>query len=695
VSVYWLPLYVLLLRRVVRKPGWGTGVAAGLVLIPACLIHVMHVAYFILPVTVAVFLAALVELKAAFFSWRRIRALILVFGLAALVVVPLLLPTVLRATQEDSYLQKWGTVLHSTDLLAFFTPSPYHPVLRALGLVPAFADRIFLDEEYLYERLAYPGVLAVGLAVWGLIRRRRQAWVWGLLALAAAVLALGPLLKIGNELAVYRVEEYRSHVVLPYALLTHMPLLEIGRTPGRLNETAMFGVAILASYGVAGLASLLAKRPRLLGVLVVALLVGIGFEYVAIWPFPAGTASGPPAIERIAGEPGDGALLHVLMKRRWVNHRALYYQTVAQRPVVGGEVHRAIPEALAWSETLLGLAQPEPAAGDVVPRPDLATRVGWLRDFGVDYVLFQKMEGRDDSVERRFVEGMLGVAAHEDDTLAAFPVPGDAPAMENSLLYAFSRYGWDDPEQDGDGWRRWMEDEGRLYVYSTREEPSSLRFTVDSDLAFPVLEVYLGERLLDSFVVGERTTYTTRPFTLAPGMNVFRFRAPGGCSQELDDGSSCRTFAFDRVSCVPQADLRPGEALDVDFGGQVRLRGWEWGERPVRPGGMVAMTLDWEPSVALGDEYVGFVHVLSPDGVLVAQHDAPLTSQCLPAATWLPETVFRCPVTVELPDDLPAGDYRLLAGVYRWPSLERLPVQADVPGAEVGAVELGSVGVSP
>jgi hypothetical protein len=97
----------------------------------------------------------------------------------------------------------------------------------------------------------------------------------------------------------------------------------------------------------------------------------------------------------------------------------------------------------------------------------------------------------------------------------------------------------------------------------------------------------------------------------------------------------------------------------------------------------------------LSDQYVVFVHLLSPDGTLVAQHDAPPAEQFSPSFIVPPGAVFSYPVTVALPDALPAGDYRLLVGVYLWPSLERLPVLADVPGAEVGVVELERVRIAP
>ena len=720
VTVYWLPLYVLFLWRAVRRPGWGVGLLAALGLVVACLIHGLHIVNFVLPVTIVTLVMAMTEMKVAFFTWQRLGSLALVFGLAALLTAPFLLPTVLHSVEDESYLYKVGTVDHSVDLLALFTPSLYHPVLRSLGLVPSFAERIFYDQEALYEGLAYPGVLALGLALWGLIRRGRKAWTWGMLALGAAVLSLGPLLKVGGELVLYRVDGLPSYIVLPYALLKQVPLLRVARTPGRLNETVMFSVAILASYGVAALSSQLARYPRLFTFVLLLLLVVVGFEYVAVWPFPVVSAEIPPTIRHIASEPGGGALLHILMKSRRVNHRALYYQTATQRPVVGGEVHRAMPDALPWSETVSGLAQPDERAGEIVPRPDAAERVAWLRYFDVDYVVFHTTENRDDLWYRDFAQTLLGPPRYEDQVLAAFAVPGDAPVPDSPHLYTLSRLNWHAPERDGDLWRRWMSDTAELYLYATREGVGSLRFAVDSPLEFPVLEVYLAEHPLDAVVVGQRTTYTTRPFTLTQGMNLIRFQGPEDCplvvddprcwgrvllSPPADDGrtacdpdsvhTTCRTFIFDQMSFVPQEDLPEGDGLDVSFGGQMRLRAWHLNTQKLSPGGVLSVTLAWEPEVELSDQYVVFVHLLDPDGALVAQHDAPPAGKRLPFSAWPPGATFTYPVTVELPGDLSPGDYRLLVGIYLWPSLERLPLLTQVTGAENGAMLLTRLQIEP
>ena len=734
VSVYWFPLYALLLRRALLRPGWKTALPASLVLMAATLVHVMHLAYLVLPVTLVVLLATLLEMGRGYFAWRRIGWLAFLFGLAALVTLPFLLPTVRISGASDSYLDAPGVVKHSTDLLAFFTPSPYHPLLRALGLVPPFAQRLFEDVSALGEGLAYPGLVALGLSLWGLVRSPRKTWMWWVLALLAASLSLGPLLKVNGELVRYQVDGVQSYVVLPYALLKQLPLVGVGRTPGRLNETTMFALAILAAYGMAALRELgttplsapLASQTtsstmrRAVRILLPALLIiGAGFEYVTVWPFPVSASEIPPAIQRIADEPGDGALLH-LPTTLWreVNSRALYYQTAAPRPIVGGYIHRIPPEVRAWSALLLGLAQPEPAAGDIVPQQTLAERVAWLRHFAVDYVVFHKLRPQADAPYRDFVQTLLGTPRYEDDAVVAFSVPRLVPAPEQAHLYALSETGWYPAEQDGGIWRRWMYDDGQLYAYSTREQVGSLRFSVDSHLSLPVLQIYLGDRPLDAVIVDQPALYTTRPFTLSQGLNVVRFHATAGCPQVVDDPrcwaeamlsspvddaqvvcdpgdvrSTCRTFVFHHMSFVPRASLPEGDGLDVNFGDQMRLRAWHLDPQELRPGGVLTLTLAWQPEIELSERHVVFVHLLNADGILVAQHDAPPAGTSLPV--WPPGATFAHPVTLELPDGLAVGGYHLLLGVYLWPSLERLPLLDDVPGAADNVMVLTRLRVAP
>lgn len=716
-TVYLFPWYALLLLRTLQRPTWRRSIGLGVLAGMAAMIWPIHLAYFLVPVTVVIAGDHLICLKLAFFKERRIPYLGLSFAIALLIALPFLLPVILRRFEgEMDYLAMTGVVGHSTDLLAFFTPSPYHPVLASLGVVPAFAQRVFANQEALRAGLAYPGLIAVLLAAWGTLRARPRPWLWLVLAVVAAVLSLGPILVVGGRPVEYTVDGYRTYVSMPYALVQFVPFFDWIRTPGRINTTGMLGLGVLAAFGLKELAARFSGQRGLVVSCALAIVALVIFEYLPMWPFPAGDATIPPVIRHIAAQSGDGALLNVPMSRRSVNNRSLYFQTAAGRPIVGGTVLRTLPDVLPWQETIEGLVK-EDSTPDVIPRPSPAQRRAWLRHLDIDWVLLHRVHPKDEERYRPFIEELLGPAVVEDETLSVYPVPLDGSVPARSIVYTFSSQGWREPEEDGDAWRRWMYDDGWLYVYSTAQQSGSLRFTVDSHLTFPVLEVYLGERLVDAFVVGQRATYTTRPFTLSRGMNVFRFHTPGGCPEVLDDARcwsdallappagdatppcdapvTCRTFVFDDVAFAAQDDLPAGATLDVNFGDQVRLRGWRLDDAALHSGDVLTMTLAWEPMVELNDRYVMFVHVISSDGSLVAQHDgAPVGEHILPSA-WPPGTVFSYPVTIELPSDLPVGDYRLVAGVYLWPELERLPVLSDVAGAENDVIELQKVRIAP
>jgi hypothetical protein len=478
----------------------------------------------------------------------------------------------------------------------------------------------------------------------------------------------------------------------------------------------MLGLGVMAAKGLADLILRFdadRRWPPLLSLCAVGLIL---FEFLSIWPFPTGDATIPPVIRHIREQPGDDALLHLPMNRRRVNHRALFFQTALQRPIVGGEVLRMLPETPPWWKTIEGLVQAD-STPDIVPRPSEAQRLAWLRHFDVGWVLLHRLESSDEAKYRPYLERLLGPARAEDATLTAFSVAEDVAPLESSHLYTFDQAGWRRPERDGEVWRRWMNDDGQLYVYSTREEVGSLRFTVDSHLDFPLLEIYQDRQLLDTFVVGERTRYTTQPFTLTKGVTVFRFHAPGGCPEVLDDPrcwndallslpdgdapppcdarTTCRTFILDAVSFVPEDGLARGGSASINFGDQMWLRGWSLDEQTIRPGETLTVTLTWETAVELDSRYVVFAHLLSSDDELVAQYDDAPIGQVIPRSAWPSGAAFRYPVSIELPGDLSAGDYRLLVGVYLWPDIERLPVLSGVPGGAVGAVELSRIRVVP
>jgi hypothetical protein len=145
------------------------------------------------------------------------------------------------------------------------------------------------------------------------------------------------------------------------------------------------------------------------------------------------------------------------------------------------------------------------------------------------------------------------------------------------------------------------------------------------------------------------------------------------------------TAPLDRVTLgyvvVPWQDgLDAAKRVGARLGEHVTLAGYE-ALGSASPGTGFDVTLYWEPLQPPGDDYVVFVHLLGADGQLVAGHDGPPMEGRYPTQAWLPGDIVPDVHHIALGPDIPAGAYHLQAGMYRWPSMERLPVW-DEDGVE-------------
>ena len=691
---YWAPMFALTLWHLVWKPSWWKGVLCSFVLVPTVLVHPIHVVYFVVPVTLVILFQAMSRLGKTFFAWQRWRAILLAFGLATLVVVPVLWPSV-SGQRDEGYLSKGGTVRHSVDLLAWVTPSPYHPLLESTGWPPHYVEDVFPTEYDVFEGLAYPGALVGLLGILALATRWRETWIWGVLAVGCMVLSLGPILKVGGEPVVYEIDKYRTNVVLPYALIKPLPLVGVSRTPGRLGETAMFALAVLAAFAFDALPRWATRHWRSTA-LVVLLALGISIETLVEWPMPLRKVAIPSALQPFLTDEGKGSLLHVpLYANSEIKNSALHYQTFHERPIVGGWIHRRLPQDKPWVATFYGLLETERAGGEIVPRPSPAQRRAWLHHLDVDHIILHKAAGETLDDYRRAIEELLGPAATEDEQVAMFEVPDNVPPPAEALLYSMGGK-WSDSFQEEDGdWGRWIRGSGHIYVYSTKPQRVRILFGVDSALDLAHLELKVDGALVDRFVVGEPSTYVSRSLNWQPGMHTIVFRRVDEDEAVSPEGDRWDVFALDGVRVIPEADLPREASLSVDLAGQVQLTGYELDAGALRPGDRLTVTLTWRASQPMQEDLVVFTHLLTRDGTLVAQWDGEPGGGRFPTSAWPAGSTFGHTVSMELPTELPPGDYRLLTGMYRWPSLERLPVASDVPGAEDDVIELGKVNVSP
>ncbi|NJN93147.1 MAG: phospholipid carrier-dependent glycosyltransferase [Anaerolineales bacterium] len=122
---------------------------------------------------------------------------------------------------------------------------------------------------------------------------------------------------------------------------------------------------------------------------------------------------------------------------------------------------------------------------------------------------------------------------------------------------------------------------------------------------------------------------------------------------------------FDDVRLVRFGAQPPDvtRTVKADLGGEVQLVEVKLTES-LEPGQLLPVEFTWQPLRQPQANYNLFLQLLTPDGRLAAQHDSPPNGGYTPTSTWQPGQSIITRHALALPLDLPAGTYRLIAGLY-------------------------------
>jgi hypothetical protein len=137
----------------------------------------------------------------------------------------------------------------------------------------------------------------------------------------------------------------------------------------------------------------------------------------------------------------------------------------------------------------------------------------------------------------------------------------------------------------------------------------------------------------------------------------------------------------------------PAIAQPAELGDGIRLLGYDLTDnasgKPLASGDLshvsdITVTLTWQAWATPSHNYVVFVQLLDAADRVRAQHDGQPGDAALITSTWAAGEYVRDNHRLALPPDLPAGDYRLIAGMYLPDSGARLPVRdrAGQPGGD-------------
>ncbi len=163
------------------------------------------------------------------------------------------------------------------------------------------------------------------------------------------------------------------------------------------------------------------------------------------------------------------------------------------------------------------------------------------------------------------------------------------------------------------------------------------------------------------------------------------------CKVDMQWGGSALVSRFVKYSGSP----RPVQA-SARFGDQIELTGAQLNSPTLRSGDTLCLELDWRALTQPASDYTVFVHLVDPQGRIVAQNDLQPQGSFAPTSHWKEGKTVADKHGLIPPANLPAGAYTLRVGLYRSDDQTPLRVtQGDNLMSDNLGVNLTQVTVTP
>ncbi|MEJ2149987.1 MAG: glycosyltransferase family 39 protein [Chloroflexota bacterium] len=104
--------------------------------------------------------------------------------------------------------------------------------------------------------------------------------------------------------------------------------------------------------------------------------------------------------------------------------------------------------------------------------------------------------------------------------------------------------------------------------------------------------------------------------------------------------------------------------IDAEYEDAIELTQGAILDQTAQAGSAVRSALTWRSVLPVEDSFVVFVHVIDDGGVLWAQHDSVPGNGLLPMPSWEPGKSVNDRFAIQLPPDMPPGEYEVRIGLY-------------------------------
>jgi len=533
ISIEWIPLYVLFLIRTVRESAKSNPVYAAIFLFlnaTSSLYYLMYMIIFTLFFLVHNQITEKSVLENGVL--KRIGIMVMSFGLVVSPLAYLITKDLLTA--RSNYMYSSGFVEYSADLLAFFTPTTFHPLFHQLA-EPINSHFTGGPAEFTVFA-GYTVLLLSALAVYKI--KCREIKFWAISAGVFFVLSLGPLLHV-KGLRSIACEGLNVYIPLPYLILMHLPIFSLLRVTSRWDMLLMLCLALLAGYGIKYVLDKYdgqsASRRCIILLLVSCLVI---FEFLSV-PYPLSETKIPEFYEQLATDKGDYAILEIPSYLPEI----LYYQTVHQKKLVGGYLGRAESKGYPPFINQLMSMSPTGLSGN---NQDILTWNGSaaeLDSLHIRYVVLHTELMDKDQLE--FVRSLLKVSIEKDPkrygSLEVYEINSQPEGV-------YLNEGWYGGEIWNNTPTRWIGKESSIIAVSQEAKSAELSLRALSYIQPRNLEIYVNEMPSGKVRINSSELMEVKmPLKLKKGTNLILLRTTESCERPNGD-TRCLSLAIQNVS---------------------------------------------------------------------------------------------------------------------------------------------------
>jgi len=198
---------------------------------------------------------------------------------------------------------------------------------------------------------------------------------------------------------------------------------------------------------------------------------------------------------------------------------------------------------------------------------------------------------------------------------------------------------------------------------------------VAGDTAVNVVLSKGSDKIIVPNVVGQ--TFATAEATLAEhNLNALRQEIWSEQASDLvvEQEPQANTEAIPGTAVVLRISAGRTLSIGATFADVAQLLTVEPDRSSLRPGETLQVTLRWRALRATDQRYFVFVHMVSEEGVLTAQHDGEPANDTRPTTSWAADDIISDTHLLTLPAAAPTGTYTVRVGLYLPGFNQRLPV---------------------